>query len=101
MKNLKDLEAVHAFLNNQGVKSMADAYKGVNEANRIVDVNGNSINGHAILFDGNNPVVSSTSSNTKATLVDPYTNNYKDALAVAFGFAPDTADPTKTITTIK
>lgn len=44
---------------------MADAYKGVNEANRIVNKDGNSIDGsHAIRFNGNNPVVSSTESIT-------------------------------------
>ncbi len=96
LHNTNVLTKVHDELKGQGVASMADAYKGVNETNRIVKSDGKlSNNAEPILMQNGVPVVSSTNS----TITNPLTE--KDAVEKAFTVYVDQSDPSKNTSSIK
>ena len=73
--NGSTMKAVHDEFKAQGVESMADAYKGVNEAVRLVNNHGTSATAKPIITDTNGvPVVLSTETTIKPTYASDFTN---------------------------
>lgn len=99
------MKAVHAELAKQGLTSMADAYKGVNEAIRIVDKSDKPLNDEQIVGGSTKPLVASTATNndkgtafagTDINTTFGITGN-KDALITNFLWLTDLTDSNKKV----